>query len=109
MILKRIVNLCGDQRDIGGLRCSSGQATTTNAGKLEENETILQIQERDIYRRTNLAAMSISMLVDRPHIRTPRPQKNKAVWLALFRPNTLHRRPYSGVKLHVARRYLGGL
>ena len=46
------------------------------------------------------------MLVDRPHIRTPRPAKNRAVWLALFRPNTLHRRPYSGVKLHVASRYL---
>ena len=47
------------------------------------------------------------MLVDRPHMRTPRPAKNRAVWLALFRPNTLHRRPYSGVKLHVASRYLG--
>jgi hypothetical protein len=49
------------------------------------------------------------MFVDRPHIRTPRPAKNRAVWLALFRPNTLHRRPYSGVKLHVASRYLGVL
>ena len=51
--------------------------------------------------------MSISMLVDRPHITTPTAAKNRAVWLALFLPNTLHRRPYSGVKLHVASRYLG--
>ena len=50
--------------------------------------------------------MSIYMLVDRPHIITPRAEKNRAVWLALFRPKRLHRRPYSGVKLHVARRYL---
>ena len=48
------------------------------------------------------------MLVDRPHMSTPRLEKNSAVWLALFRPKTLHRRPYSGVKLHVASRYLGG-
>ena len=49
------------------------------------------------------------MLVDRPHIRTPRPAKIRAVWLALFLPNTSHRRPYSGVKLHVASKYLNVL
>ena len=49
------------------------------------------------------------MLVDKPHIRTPRPAKNKAIWLAHFRPITLHRRPYSGLKLHVASRYLNML
>jgi hypothetical protein len=72
-------------------------------------EHISSEREIERYRRTNLATISIYMLVDRPHIITPRAEKNRAVWLALFRPKRLHRRPYSGVKLHVARRYLDAL
>jgi len=50
--------------------------------------------------------MSISMLFEKPHMSVPRPAKNTAVRLAPFRPKTLHRRPYNGVNVHVARRNL---
>jgi hypothetical protein len=39
------MSFCGKQtKGIGGLRCSSKQATTTNAGKLKRIEVILHLQ-----------------------------------------------------------------
>ncbi len=55
---------------------------------------------------TNRAAMSISMLVDKPQTAVPRAAKKTAIWFAPLRPMTLHKRPYNGVNVHVARRYL---
>ena len=55
---------------------------------------------------TNRAAISISMLEEKPQAAVPRAAKNTAVWFAPLRPMTLHKRPYKGVKVHVARRYL---
>ena len=50
--------------------------------------------------------MSISILRDMPQSKMPDPAKNNAVWLAFLRPITSQRRPYKGVKVHVASRYL---
>lgn len=55
---------------------------------------------------TNLAAMRVSIRVDSPHARVPTPVKITAVWFAPLRPNTLLRRPYNGVNVHIANRYL---
>jgi hypothetical protein len=57
-------------------------------------------------RLTKRAAISISMLVDSPHIKVPTPANSTAVCWALLRPMTLHKRPYNGVKVAVAKRYL---
>lgn len=35
----------------------------------------------------------------------PSAAKKTAIWLAPLRPITLHKRPYRGVNVHVARRY----
>ena len=56
--------------------------------------------------RTNREAISISILFERPLMRTPRHANSKAAWLAPFRPKTLQRRPYKGVNVHAAKRYL---
>ena len=55
---------------------------------------------------TNLAAMRVSMLVENPQAKVPRPAKNTEAWFAPRRPITLERRPYNGVNVHVASKYL---
>lgn len=50
--------------------------------------------------------MSISMFRENPQSKMPDPAKNNAVWLAFLRPITSQRRPYKGVNVHVASRYL---
>ena len=55
---------------------------------------------------TKRAAMSISMFRERPHAAVPSAANITAVWLAPRRPMTLQSLPYSGVNVHVARRYL---
>lgn len=59
------------------------------------------VKERQL---TNLAAISISMFGDNPQASVPSAAKNTAVWFAPLLPITLQRRPYKGVKVHVARR-----
>lgn len=59
-----------------------------------------------MFQLTKRAAMSISRLVDNPQQSVPIPAKKTAVWFAPRRPMTLERRPYRGVKVHIARRYL---
>ena len=46
------------------------------------------------------------MFVEKPHAAVPKAAKRTAVWLAPRRPSTLHNRPYSGVKVLVASKYL---
>ena len=57
-------------------------------------------------RPTNRATISVSIFVDSPQARVPIAQARTAVWFAPRRPRALHSRPYSGVKVHVASRYL---
>lgn len=46
------------------------------------------------------------MFVDRPQASVPIPEKKIAVCIAPRRPKILQSRPYRGVNVHVARRYL---
>ena len=50
--------------------------------------------------------MSISILRENPQSKIPDAAKNNAMWLAFLRPIISQRRPYKGVKVHVASRYL---
>ena len=50
--------------------------------------------------------MSISILLDMPQQSVPRPANKTAAWLAPRLPMTLHKRPYKGVNVQVASRYL---
>lgn len=47
------------------------------------------------------------MLLEKPHAAVPSAAAITAVWLAPLRPKTLHKRPYSGVKVQTANKYLG--
>lgn len=60
-------------------------------------------------RRTNREAINICMLTDKPHAKMPKAAKMTAVWLAPRRPITPHSLPYSGVKVHVASKYLSNI
>lgn len=46
------------------------------------------------------------MLLERPHAAVPTAAKATAIWFAARRPITLQSRPYSGVNVQVASRYL---
>jgi len=50
--------------------------------------------------------MSISILSEHPHTTVPMAHRETASWFAPLRPRTLHKRPYNGVNVHVASRYL---
>lgn len=56
--------------------------------------------------RTKRENISIFILFDSPHARIPTAAKKTAEWWAPRLPIALQRRPYSGVNVHVARRYL---
>lgn len=56
---------------------------------------------------TNLAAIRKFILGDSPQARVPSAANRIAVRLAPRLPITLHNRPYTGVNVEVARRYLG--
>ena len=55
-----------------------------------EEETIVKDSGKVL---TNLAAMRVSMLVENPQAKVPRPAKNTAAWFAPRRPITLDSRP----------------
>ena len=55
---------------------------------------------------TNLERINISMLQERPQAIIPNDANSTAKWFAPHRPIALHNRPYNGVKVHVAKRYL---
>lgn len=58
--------------------------------------------------RTNRAAINISMFVDKPQNSVPRAAIETANWFAPRLPMTLHNRPYNGVKVQTASKYLVG-
>ena len=56
--------------------------------------------------RTNRETMSICMLFDKPHAMIPMVANSIADWFAPLLPITLLRRPYNGVNVQVASKYL---
>ena len=55
---------------------------------------------------TNRETMSICMLFDNPHAMMPMAANKIADWFAPLLPITLLKRPYNGVNVHVASKYL---
>ena len=58
-------------------------------------------------KRTNREIISICMLFDNPQAMMPMPANKTADWFAPLLPMTLLKRPYNGVNVHVASKYLG--
>jgi hypothetical protein len=56
--------------------------------------------------RTNRAATNISMFVEKPHNRVPNAVIQTANWFAPRLPIMLHNRPYRGVNVQTASKYL---
>jgi hypothetical protein len=61
---------------------------------------------RSIEECTNRAAINISMFIDNPQDKVPSAAIQTANWFAPLLPITLHNRPYKGVKVQAASKYL---
>ena len=87
------------------VRGSSEYAAAAHACELSKRCSQISIDysaEQD--RLTNLAAMSISILLAKPQMVVPIAANQTAVWFAARRPIMLHKRPYKGVNVQVAKR-----